>query len=72
MERNGSRGVLDFVRHDKTTLTYVRLHNEQEPGHFGLSRNYRLVFVGTATRDEFWLLLYSHGWQPRCLRATAA
>lgn len=55
------------MRHDKTELTYVRLHSAQQPGFFGLLRNYRRVFHGTATRDAFWLLLYTHGWQPKCL-----
>jgi len=63
LEKNGSAGVLDFVHKDKTTLSYVRLHSEQQPGRFALIDNYKLVFCGTVPSEAaFTALLLEHKW----------
>jgi hypothetical protein len=74
LEKNGSAGVLDFVHKDKTTLSYVCLHSEHQPGRFALIDNYKLVFCGTvASEADFTALLLKHNWQdPKTPVAKAA
>ena len=56
--------MLDFVRPDKSTLSYVSLHSEQQPGRFGLLDNYQVAFCGTvASEADFTSLLLTHRWE---------